>query len=56
MFPDHYHHPDEFRYDEVSMDTDPVVIDKDFTTFNGDSKAESMRLYILKDSLEFATN
>lgn len=38
------------------MDTDPVVIDKNFSDFNGDEKAEIMREYVLQDSLQFATN
>lgn len=36
--PDHYHQPEFLRYDENNWNTDPVVIDKNLTTFNADDK------------------
>ena len=54
--PDHYHQPEQFRYDERSWDTDPVVADKNLTTFNADEKMENLRSYILDDATHFKTN
>jgi hypothetical protein len=54
--PHHYHQPEAFRYDERSMDTDPVIVDKNLSTFNGDRKVEILRHYILKDTMAFKTN
>lgn len=54
----HYHQPEAFRYDERNFDTDiePVIIDKDLSTFNADEKMRILRSYILKDATSFKTN
>ena len=54
--PDHYHQPSEFRYDENNWGTDPVVIDKNLSTFNADEKVANLRSYILDDATHFKTN
>ena len=38
------------------METDPVVINKSLSDFNGDDKAQQLRQYILNDAKQFATN
>jgi hypothetical protein len=54
--PDHYHQPEEFRYDENNWNTDPVVINKELSTFNADEKVANLRAYILDDATHFKTN
>ena len=54
--PDHYHQPEDFRYDENNWNTDPVVTDKSYDDFNADKKMESLRNYILDDETHFKTN
>ena len=54
--PDHYHGPESTRYDENNFNQDPMVIDKNLTTFNGDEKCASLREYLLDDATHFATN
>jgi len=54
--PDHYHQPEQFRYDETNFGTDPVVTDPSLTTFNADEKMANLRAYILDDATHFRTN
>lgn len=54
--PDHYHQPEDFRYDENNFNTDPVVTNKNWDDFNADTKMESLRSYILDDATHFKTN
>ena len=55
-FPDHYHQPEEFRYDENNFGKDPVVTDKSLKTFNADAKCANLREYILDDATHFMSN
>lgn len=55
--PDHYHAPESTRYDENNFyQSDPIVLDKNLTTFNADKKVLELRKYILDDAEHFMTN
>jgi len=54
--PNDYHQPSEFGYDENNWAADPVVIDKNLSTFNADEKVANLRSYILDDATHFKTN
>ena len=54
--PDHYHGPESTRYDENNFNQDPMVIDKNLSTFNADEKCDELRKYLLDSSEHFATN
>ena len=53
---DGYEGPWWSRYDERMFRHEPMVIDKNLTTFNGDLKCDLLRRYVLDASEHFLTN